>query len=275
MTPSNEQSAICEHVRASPTNLVVEAAPGSGKTTTIGMAARGLPLGHLYVALAFAKANAEDFQRKLPLHVMSSTFHSLCKRTLDACANGAKPKVVADKVKFILKDNFPDVPWPLHQPVLRLVSLLKQQTETLSPDEIADLAAIFDVDVSDPRVIPTSERVLTLSDADAARIDFDDMLRFGLRPGVTFPRYALVFLDEAQDTNGVQRALLTKMNTRVVAVGDPHQSIYGFRGADHDAMNALRIALRADVLPLSVSYRCSQSVVAEAQRVLQSPKFKL
>lgn len=326
MTPSPQQDAICDHVAYSSRNLIVEASPGSGKTTTIGMAARRIvPDGRLRLALAFAKMNAEDFARKLPLHVTSSTFHSACRGPV-CDALGAK--VVTEKVKYLLKDNFPSVSWQLYGSILKLVSLLKQQVGEV---DIEDLAFTYGVDVSDSAIIPTTEALLDASDADTKRIDFDDMLRFALDARVRFPALALVFLDEAQDTNAVQRAILRKImnydnkprsnisndmldsnqidsrrtlpsttqstkvdsivsvstdagsglgarglsptKTKIVAVGDPFQSIFGFRGADHDAMTTLREELDADVLPLSVSYRCSVAVCHEAQRVLSDRRF--
>lgn len=56
--------------------------------------------------------------------------------------------------------------------------------------------------------------------------------------------------------------------TRFIFVGDPYQGIYGFRGAQSDAMNVLRTRFGCTELSLSVSYRCPQAVVAEAQRII-------
>jgi len=88
---------------------------------------------------------------------------------------------------------------------------------------------------------------------------------------VRFNAVAYALLDEAQDTNAVQRALLKSILDslgRLIAVGDPHQSIYGFRGADHEAMTLLKSGFAMEELALSVSYRCSQAVVKEAQKYL-------
>ena len=46
-----------------------------------------------------------------------------------------------------------------------------------------------------------------------------------------------------------------------MAVGDPSQGIYGFRGAGSDAMDLIKSEFDADELPLTVSYRCSTAVV--------------
>ena len=51
-------------------------------------------------------------------------------------------------------------------------------------------------------------------------------------------------------------------------VGDTHQAIYGFRGADVDAMDNLSGALAAAQLPLSVSYRCPRKVIELAQKIV-------
>jgi superfamily I DNA/RNA helicase len=73
-----------------------------------------------------------------------------------------------------------------------------------------------------------------------------------------------VFVDEAQDTNKnqIQLALrAVKKTGRIVAVGDRNQSLYGFRGADVDAIPNLIDSLDADTLPLSITYRNPKSVV--------------
>ncbi|RKR74880.1 ATP-dependent DNA helicase [Frondihabitans australicus] len=81
-------------------------------------------------------------------------------------------------------------------------------------------------------------------DAEKARqgfVEFSDQVALALRVCETAPRvvddyrerYRVVLLDEYQDTSVVQTRLLSRLfaGTGVMAVGDPHQSIYGFRGA--------------------------------------------
>ena len=59
-----------------------------------------------------------------------------------------------------------------------------------------------------------------------------------------------------------------KVDGRIIAVGDPAQSIYQFRGADSEAIPNFIDKLRAKTLPLSVTYRCPKSVVRLAQEVV-------
>ena len=79
-----------------------------------------------------------------------------------------------------------------------------------------------------------------------------------------------MFLDEAQDTNPSRRALALKMLKpkigRMIAVGDPKQAIYGFTGADADAMRLIQKELGSITLPLNQTYRCPKAVVKMANQ---------
>ncbi len=72
------------------------------------------------------------------------------------------------------------------------------------------------------------------------------------------PTYDWVFGDEAQDWSPLNIELVKQLGRsgRVVAVGDRFQSIYGFRGADPDAIPNIIRELDAAVLPLNYCYRC-------------------
>lgn len=85
-------------------------------------------------------------------------------------------------------------------------------------------------------------------------------------------RYRVVLLDEYQDTSVAQTRFLAELfrGCGVMAVGDPDQSIYGFRGAS--AANLTRFARDfgpGETFPLSVSWRNSTSVLAVANTVTQ------
>jgi DNA helicase II / ATP-dependent DNA helicase PcrA len=99
--------------------------------------------------------------------------------------------------------------------------------------------------------------------------DFDDMLYMPVVAGVKFPRYDVVFVDEAQDVSGIQIEMVSRMacgTGRVIAVGDRNQAIYGFRGAHTSAMDDIRDRFSCQELPLSISYRCPVAVVQHAQQ---------
>jgi superfamily I DNA/RNA helicase len=107
-------------------------------------------------------------------------------------------------------------------------------------------------------------------------IDFDDMILAPLVFKARFWPLDWVLIDESQDTNPARRALAMAMlkprTGRVIFVGDDRQAIYGFTGADADAMTQLKTALNAKSLPLNVTYRCPKSVVALANTIVPDLK---
>ncbi len=113
--------------------------------------------------------------------------------------------------------------------------------------------------------------VLEECERDMTRIDFDDQIWLPNVKKLYVPRFERIFVDEVQDLNYAQIALLLKAlepGGRIFAVGDPNQGIYHFRGAAHDAFDRVRDELNAKVMPLNVSYRCSEAVVREAQSIV-------
>ncbi|TQO19186.1 DNA helicase-2/ATP-dependent DNA helicase PcrA [Rhodoglobus vestalii] len=88
-------------------------------------------------------------------------------------------------------------------------------------------------------------------------------------------RYRVVLLDEYQDTSVVQTRLLARLfgNHAVMAVGDPHQSIYGWRGAS--AANLARFSRDfsgtddAQIFALSTSWRNATSVLDAANVIVE------
>jgi len=123
----------------------------------------------------------------------------------------------------------------------------------------------------------------------AGAIEFSDQVALALQicrqvPGVVESyreRYPVVLLDEYQDTSVVQTALLSTLfggseNVAVTAVGDPHQSIYGWRGAS--ASNLARFgrdfgrnlgagSVDVPVHALSTSWRNPSRILAAANLV--------
>lgn len=90
-------------------------------------------------------------------------------------------------------------------------------------------------------------------------------------------RFAAVLLDEFQDTSEAQLVLLSSLfagadEVAVTAVGDPHQSIYGWRGASSTTLRRFPGEFvgptgPAAVLPLSTSWRNDEAVLEVANLV--------
>ncbi len=90
-------------------------------------------------------------------------------------------------------------------------------------------------------------------------------------------RYRLVLLDEFQDTSTTQLSLLSRLfgqGHAVTAVGDPHQSIYGWRGASAQALQQFTTDFSSPanpvvVRPLTVAFRNSTSILDAANHIVR------
>lgn len=79
-----------------------------------------------------------------------------------------------------------------------------------------------------------------------------------------------ILVHNCQDISPLQYALVKKLKTprgRLIGVGDPKQSIYSFMGSNLDSLHAIRTAPNTVELPLSMTYRCAQVIVDEANKV--------
>ncbi len=102
-------------------------------------------------------------------------------------------------------------------------------------------------------------------------IDFTDML---FLPYIwqKYPneKYDFVFIDECQDLSKSQFAIALKYckkTCRILSVGDPYQSIYGFTGADVQSFERVRVQTKAKQLPLTVCFRCPKQMITLAKDI--------
>lgn len=82
--------------------------------------------------------------------------------------------------------------------------------------------------------------------------------------------YRQIMLDEYQDTSSIQTMLLSRLfkDSEVMAVGDPNQSIYGWRGASSANLESFAEDFGSSAsYSLSKSWRSSQNIVAAANRI--------
>lgn len=152
-----------------------------------------------------------------------------------------------------------------------------QLTDMENRDNWLDMAEKFDLFSNVPEgledlAIRFAQAVLIKSNSNTNVIDMDDMVYLPLALNMRvapWNQFDWVLVDEAQDTNPTRRALarmVRKPGARFVAVGDPHQAIYGFTGADNDSLQQIQTTFDAIHLPLTVTYRCPKAVVRHAQQ---------
>jgi len=104
--------------------------------------------------------------------------------------------------------------------------------------------------------------------------DFDDLLLdyYNIIKSKNYTNeFDYIFIDEFQDTNNLQYQVLKQLirsKTSVLAVGDPDQSIYQFRGANSKIIYRYIKDYQAKVYSLSINYRSSQTIITHANRLI-------
>lgn len=149
----------------------------------------------------------------------------------------------------------------------------------------ADVRRALDVQDARAQLVPLVEAFRTLKRQYEA-VDFADQAELAARLAETFPevgadvreRYRVVLLDEHQDTSHAQLVLLRALfggGHPVTAVGDPCQSIYGWRGASAGTLTSFRREFTtsgrkpARLDSLTTSFRNGPEILAVANAIAE------
>jgi superfamily I DNA/RNA helicase len=294
--PSAAQQAFFDFIENGSGSALLEAVAGAGKTTTCLQGISRMP-GSVWMGV-YNKKNAEEMKARAAKmselagrpDVSFSTFHAAGfqalrmvskrvqtdqKKVQKILDNLILEREAADKVtRYDLRD--------MEGTILKIISMAKNRgigavTKIDDVDAWYDMISHFDLDAQLPEeanlttAVAFARTALARSNNMIDVIDFDDMVYLPLVHRLKLAQNDWVIVDEAQDTNPTRRALagaLLAPGGRLIAVGDPHQAIYGFTGADNDALDQLGREHGAIRLPLSVSYRCPRAVIRHAQRIV-------
>lgn len=254
---------------------LVHAQVGSGKTTVLVHRAahlhlgRGVPLERIAI-VTFTNRAAAELRTRLDALLGRATTDRECwlVGTFHAVASALLRRVLpCDRVghtrRFAILDD--DQAIDLAVAVARRLRIRPGRHASLrdrlrSDPELAELAAAV-----------TAER--RARDA----MDFDDLIEHATTLlGAVAPPADHVLVDELQDCEPRELALIRALvapGTGCFAVGDPVQSIYGWRGAAPTVFAELRSALACRVRVLPRSYRSTSTVLAGARAVLGVQPF--
>lgn len=290
--PSSFQTAIFERFMTTSDNIAINAVAGSGKTSTIVHMANLVNSIDRPFSLfcAFNKAIQTELQNRLPKGFQCSTFHALGKGILESGLYIKTHRNWVDQWKYrnICRDLLEDIGEDDLDLIRSLESAVKYAQLGLvdiDSDEawnrMISTYEIEEFDYSKPGATETTIRKFTrlalqkgLAMAKNGEcIDFNDMVWIpAFLPEIRRQKFVNVIVDEAQDLNVCQRTLLLSVldpnGGRMMIVGDPHQAIYGFAGADCESFPTMVKLLGATEMPLSVSYRCAKSHIELAQSLV-------
>jgi len=126
---------------------------------------------------------------------------------------------------------------------------------------------------------------------DTTSVDFSDMIALPLYHSYPFRQYDFVLVDEAQDINRCRLMAIERMlkpgpaigklmsgqigseewqhgGGRLIAVGDRHQSIYAFTGADAKSLDNIKRHFSAHELSLTTCFRCDKAIIRHVNHLV-------
>lgn len=224
--------------------LVVIAFAGTGKTFTLIQYAKNNPYQRI-LYLAYNAAIKNEAVQKFPKNVSCKTIHQLAYAYIghkySKKLGTLKLQDIHDAIK--LNDN-EDINWKNLKLILDTItnyinSPLREITIEHYPfkDNKFDLTSITSKQEDDIDDILSSARLL-----------WDKMINLNTPTPITHDTYLKLYqlsnpnlsedfdtilFDEAQDANKVISEIVLRQNCRIILVGDEHQQIYRFRGAEN------------------------------------------
>lgn len=281
-------------IEAPDRRVIVRAGAGAGKTRVLTERVvrrvhdEQLDPGHVLVATFTRKAAGElaaRLRRRGVEGVRSGTFHRAALELLRDARRlrGEPPPLVAPDRQRLLVEVVADLDLTLTaaglQQLEREVGWAKSHRLTgatyeagarrarrRGPAPPAQLAAVLDAYDARCRRKGVVDFDGIIEEATQL-LEHDDEVRDGFRW-----RTRYLFVDELQDMNPAQFDLLCAMagdDPDLFGVGDPHQSIYGWNGADPGLLD--RVAARwppTRVLTLPRNHRSTEAIVRAATAVL-------
>lgn len=280
---------------------LVIAGAGSGKTRVLTykiaylIGERGLKPWNI-LALTFTNKAAKEMKQRIETIVGSQaryinmgTFHSIFSHILRAEANhiGFNSNfTIYDQtdsrslVKTIIKEMNLDEKTYKPAAVADRISMAKNHLLTASQYANSNNAVTTDMQRRMPAI---KDIYLRYSDRcrQANAMDFDDLLMniyllFANNEEIRrkyAERFEYVLVDEYQDTNFAQQAIvnqITKERQMVCVVGDDAQSIYSFRGANIDNILGFQKTYNnARLFKLERNYRSTQAIVNAANSLIR------
>lgn len=257
-----EQAAI---IGWSGRKLVVRAFAGTGKTSTLVRFALANPDSRM-LYLAYNRAVRDEAEQKFPFNVECKTSHQLAWPNF---GRHYQQRLTGNLRITDVARQLNTRHWPLAR-----VATITLNAFLCSADCQFGLQHLPD---ENARSGLSAEKILA-----AAQLLWRESVRqdgvFPVTHDVYLKRYQLsepnlakrwqtVLFDEGQDANPVTQALVLSQRCNVVMVGDRHQQIYRFRGAEN-ALDAEQLA-DAEQLCLTHSFRFGPGVARVANMLLK------
>ena len=246
-----QSAAVCSEARTT----AVIAGPGTGKTKTLIarilylLQEKGVSPKEI-TAVTFTRQAALELKERLENAVGRKALRGITVGTFHSVALSCLPKrPIADRSTRLSL----------------MTETLRAFGEKLSPAAALD-ALSAQKNGKPARLSPGIAQSYGQRLEEASLRDLDDVLLEALQTDTTaMPCFRHLLVDEFQDINAVQHLLVRHwcgQNGTLFVIGDPDQSIYGFRGAAADCFDRLlRERPDAQLVSLRENYRSTQPIL--------------
>jgi len=276
--------------------LLVLAGAGSGKTRILTRRIahfihQGIPALHI-LGVTFTNKAAEEMRRRVKQlvrqEVWVSTFHSSCLRILreEAPAVGLpRDFLIYDEHDqlVVLKECLKEMNIPEKQVHPKGARELIQRSKDflLSPYQFLEKTVDLYEETVGKVYVRYEERLSQLKGLDFGDLILKTVSLFDRNPKILEAwqnRLRYILIDEYQDTNHAQYRLvklLASKHRQITVVGDPDQSIYGWRGADiRNILNFEQDYSKAGVIKMEQNYRSTTTILEAANALIQHNTFR-
>ena len=269
-----QREAVCAREKT----VAVIAGPGTGKTKTLIsriaylIEERDVKPSHI-TAVTFTNKAADEMKERLQTDLSSKraanavhvgTFHSLCLQFLEEVRG---PVVLLEE----------------YEAAVLAKRIIEEQGLSISPAHFLQEVSRYKGGLSarDDKfgeIEGALERYCALQ-YEKKVLDFDDLLLETLRlweagevPQAWKTRFSHLLVDEFQDSSPIQYRLIRvfcRGDSQLFVIGDPDQSIYGFRGASADIFSRLqKDEPDCRVIRLTQNYRSTPRILGCALPVI-------
>lgn len=292
-------------------SILCIAGAGTGKTRVLTMRIaflcrfQGVLPANILAITFTRKARDEMLERLAQLGIYGvniETFNSYCEKFLrensSSVYGSAKKKVISQKQKFeLVKIALADLDHNFSS-ATRIYFTKKQYkneaTENLASVFVGDVFTIIDKFKRDRKKMYDFSSVASYKDYDKAKLMYDVCFRIikafenqdfrdftdqildvvsYFESGGVVPEFDHVLVDEFQDVNQMQVDFLRFFEASKFFVGDPRQSIFGWRGSKVDHILNLENQ-DFDLINLTINYRSEASIVELSNKCIGSLRLK-
>lgn len=270
MNPTPEQQACID---ATEPNIIAIAGPGSGKTATLVLRLLRLVQDgvrpHQILCMTFTTAAALEIQSRLRAAGMTQalghlgTLHSFCLRRVQQHS-----QALGFSGKITMLDE------------AGATELMEQAIRengarcTVAALREAIPAACRGERASRQNEIAAAHYVRKLR--SGGMVDFEAALQFGLQAMALHPAVEHLVVDEAQDSGPLDWAIYDAVPaTNRFYVGDPDQSIYGFRGAEMKLLLERANSGKFRILGMNHNFRSVPAVCCAANRLIENNRLRV